>query len=146
MTRKWLGGVLILIATLAAGCLKNNETPVVQPQGAFTGVFYRLRNPRFVNARQIWDTTKINLTLQLSSNNFTVTGDTVLHAGSKGAFAYNSAYIEFQDYTIPGNNTIPVTQLPKIHLTGTYPYQYDGNILRLKAWNDTLVYFYDLKK
>ncbi|WP_158824788.1 hypothetical protein [Mucilaginibacter lacusdianchii] len=146
MMRIRLGGALALIAALATGCLKSNETPIVQPQGTFTGIFYKLRNPRYVNAKQIWDTTKINLSLQLSGNNFAVTGDTTLHAGSKGLFGYNSAYIEFQDNTIPAGNTKPLTALPKIHLAGTYPYQYDGSIFRLKAWNDTLVYFYDLKK
>ncbi|MBS7564616.1 hypothetical protein KHS38_09375 [Mucilaginibacter sp. Bleaf8] len=137
---------LPIVLGLAAGCSKTEDIPPpVQPQGAFSGTFLKLRNPRVVNSKQVWDTTKINLNLTLTGNNFAVTGDTTKHAGSKGPFAYDGAYMQFQDATVPAN-TKDITKLPKIHLAGIFRYQYDGTRLQVLAQTDTLVHFYDLKK
>jgi hypothetical protein len=78
-----------------------------------------------------------------SSSKFQVTGDTTtLHAGSYGNFviATNSS-IQFYDLTYPGTTT-------KIHLSGIYQYNYDGNVLRLTGGNPagTETYKYILRK
>jgi hypothetical protein len=127
-----------------SSCMKSNDTtPIAVPSGTFTGEF------RVVHLNQLTqklDTTKrSNLTLTISqSTGFKITGDTVLyHAGSYGDFALNGTYIQFVDKTLPANIAAP---LPKIHLSGTYQYVYDGTNFQFQAASDTLAYQYILKK
>ncbi|MFD1257603.1 hypothetical protein ACFQ3S_12415 [Mucilaginibacter terrae] len=137
---------LLGIAAALSGCIKGNDdaTPVIQPQGKFTGQYYRVHRN---NTTQVKDTIKANLTLDLTSNTFTITGDTSKHAGSKGTFNYNQSYIEWIDSTVPvGTNSL---DLPKYHLHGLYQYVYNGSSLEFAASTypiDTLIYIYKLKK
>ncbi|WP_345951667.1 hypothetical protein ABDD95_09580 [Mucilaginibacter sp. PAMB04274] len=126
--------------------MKDNSdtTPVVQPQGKFTGQFYRIH--RNANT-QVKDTVKAEIVLDLVSNTFKVTGDTTKHAGSNGKFNYNQSYMEWIDSTVPiGSNSL---NLPKYHLHGLYQYVYNGTNLEFAASTypvDTLIYLYKLKK
>jgi len=133
---------LSALLLLLTSCLKDQEeTPVVQPQGSFKGVFTRLKVNR--TTKKV-DTTKVNLNLDLTSNKFTITGDTVLHAGSKGEFLFNQAAAQYADITVPaGANG---TNLPKAHLNGIFRYAFDGTNLEFSAQNDTLLYYYAFKK
>ena len=143
MKRK-LTYVLLCVAALATGCLKEDNdttTPIVQPQGKFAGKFWRIH--RTINTNKT-DTLKLDVQLELTNNNFQITGDTSKHAGSKGTFDYNNAYIQWTDSTVPtGSNSL---KLPKIHLHGLYQYNYNGSDFRFAASNDTLFYYYELKK
>ncbi|QJD94782.1 hypothetical protein HH214_02265 [Mucilaginibacter robiniae] len=146
MKKRILPFALIALLGLSAGCLKSKQedaTPVVQPQGTFSGQFTRYHYNRINNSV---DSLKISLSLLLSSSNFSVGGDTTKHAGSHGTFQYDNTYLTFADNTVPATNTTPVTLLPKIHLIGSYVYAYDGITLQLRASNDTLIYYYNLKK
>ena len=132
------------LAAVAAGCMKTSNddvTPVLQPQGKFSGTFQRIH---YAPATKKYDTVKLNFQLELVSNTFKVTGDTTKHAGSNGTFGYNTAQIQWIDVTVPtGSNAL---NLPKYHLYGNYNYAYDGTALKFEAFNDTLKYYYDLKK
>lgn len=136
-----------LLGLSIVGCIKSkteDTTPVTQPQGTFTGQFTRYR---YITSTGKTDSSlKINLNLVLSGSHFKITGDTSVHAGSHGNFQYNSAYLNFVDSTISSTNTTPILQLPKIHLYGTYEYAYSSTKLQFRAYNDTLVYFYNFTK
>jgi hypothetical protein len=144
--KKILLYTILGIAAIASGCIKGNDdaTPVIQPQGRFTGQFYRIHRN---NSTQVKDTVKANLTLDLTGNTFKITGDTSKHAGSTGTFNYNQSYIEWIDSTVPvGTNSLT---LPKYHLHGLYQYIYNGTDLQFAASTypvDTLTYVYKLKK
>jgi len=136
---------LLCIAALATGCIKNTDDydPVTPPQGKFTGKFFRIH--RSLNS-QIRDTTKIDLSIELSGNTYKFTGDTSKHAGSYGNFNYNQSYIEWIDNTVPAG--VNSTTLPKPHLNGLYAYIYNGTDFRFSASSmpDTLTYYYEFKK
>ncbi|OKS85308.1 hypothetical protein RG47T_0752 [Mucilaginibacter polytrichastri] len=128
-----------------SSCMKSSSdnTPIAVPSGNFSGQFRVVhRNP---TTGKLDTTKKSNLVLTISTaTGYKITGDTVLyHAGSYGDFSMNSAYIQFIDKTIPANAT---GILPKIHLSGTYQYAYDGTNFQIQAANDTLAYQYVLKK
>jgi hypothetical protein len=136
---------LFAVIILASGCIgnKNTPTPTNYPSGTFTGQFRLIRTNITTG---VHDTSAANIQLSLNtSTGFQVTGDTsVLHAGSHGAYAINSSYIEFQDATYPKTGTPK-----KTHLNGIYQYYYDGSSVfqMLTASSlDTLVLEYDLKK
>jgi hypothetical protein len=141
--KKQLLFTLISLGVLTTGCLKQNNdtTPVVQPQGKFSGTFYRIHKAPTVAK---FDTIKLSMQIELLSNTFKITGDTTKHAGSFGNFDYNQSQIQWIDATVPaGSSTV---KLPKYHLNGIYNYSYNGTALKFEAYNDTLKYFYDLKK
>ncbi|UEG52094.1 hypothetical protein LLH06_14100 [Mucilaginibacter daejeonensis] len=144
MMKKQLLYLLIGVASLSAGCMKDNDsdvTPVAAPQGSFSGQFIRIHLNRTTNKR---DTIKLPIGLEMVNNTFKITGDTTKHAGSFGTFSYNSSYIQWVDATVPtGANAL---NLPKYHLHGIYLYAQDATKLQFQASNDTLLYFYDLTK
>jgi hypothetical protein len=136
---------LFAITILASGCMggKNNPTPVNYPSGTFTGQF-RLIHTNLLTGKH--DTSAANIQLTMSTaTGYQVTGDTsTLHAGSKGAYAINAGYIDFQDATLPKTGTPK-----KTHLNGTYEYYYDGSsVFQMipASSTDTLALQYDLKK
>jgi len=134
---------LPFVVMLAAGCLKsadNSTTTFNAPAGTFTGVFTKLR---YNNAKQKYDTTKANLTLTLTlATGYTVTGDTTLHAGSKGSYSVDPNNILFGDATLNS-----AASAGKTHLSGLYQYGYDGTNFNIQAtYSDTLGFFYQLKK
>jgi hypothetical protein len=136
---------LLPFVVMAFGsCMKSGDsTPIPVPSGTFSGEF---RVIHLNQLTQVKDTSKrSNLVLTISqATGFKVTGDTLLyHAGSYGDFALNGSYIQFIDKTVPANATGP---LPKIHLSGTYQYLYDGTNFQLQVASDTLAYQYILKK
>jgi len=137
--------ILLCVLVLAGGCIKNTDdsNPVVAPQGKFVGKFFRIR--RSLNA-QIRDTTKIDVSLELTNNTYKFTGDTSKHAGSNGNFNYNQSYIEWIDNTVPAG--VNSTLLPKPHLNGLYAYIYNGTDFKFSASSipDTLTYYYEFKK
>jgi hypothetical protein len=135
---------LFAIVILASGCMgtKNNPTPANYPSGTFAGQF-RLIHTNSLTGKH--DTSSANIQLTMSTaTGYQVTGDTSkLHAGSKGAYAINAGYINFQDATL--TKSIPT----KTHLNGTYEYYYDGSsVFQMipAAEVDTLALQYDLKK
>ena len=138
--------MLIVVTAVVTGCIKARDTanPVLQPQGSFTGDFYRIHT-NFQS--KVKDTIKLTLGLELVNNTYKITGDTSKHAGSKGTFNYNQSYIEWTDGTLPiGANGL---KMPKYHLYGPYLYFYDGTKLEFRATTypiDTLTYIYKLKK
>lgn len=131
---------LIAFTAIASGCSHNDisSNPIPVPTGIFSGKFTSLHK----KSSGTVDTLRANI--QLNTTNaglFKLTGDTsTVHAGSHGAFALNSLYIQFRD------STVTVASSAKIHLNGTYQYYYNGSIFQIGASNDTLSYFYDLKK
>jgi hypothetical protein len=132
------------IVMLGAGCLKhteNTDTSATIPTGTFAGQFLRIHYNRTTTK---YDTLKANLTLSMDlKTGYAITGDTTaVHAGSKGDFAMDAYYIQFTDKTY---STTPVNN--KIHLAGTYLYQYNGTDFQIQAVvADTLGFFYNLKK
>jgi hypothetical protein len=142
MKHKILYALPILIALLASCVGKPKVQPALIPSGTFTGQFRLLQRS---SDTQPFDTTAANIviTFQTPANTYTVTGDTsTAHAGSYGNFAVNGSYIIFNDKTFPKNGIAT-----KTHLNGLYQFQYDGNILQMKANAlDTLSLQYDLKK
>lgn len=136
---------LFSIALLASGCIgsKNTPTPTNYPSGTFTGQFRLIRN-NLNTGKHDTSTANIQLTMNTTTG-YQVTGDTsTLHAGSHGAYAINSNYVQFQDVTLPKTGT-PA----KTHLNGNYQYYYDGSSVfqMLTASSlDTVVLEYDLKK
>jgi hypothetical protein len=138
--KKKLFGLLIVSLALIAGCAKEEETPLVIPEGKFSGKFTRLRLNKTTNKI---DTLNANLVITFSTaNGYAVLSDTsVVHAGSKGSYAVDRFFMQF------GNTTIPVGPVPttgKVHLAGIYDYTYKGNSLKFARSNDTLAYYYDL--
>lgn len=141
--KKRLFYILLSICAVVTGCIKDDgdATPAIQPAGKFTGQFIRIHTNQRSLAK---DTVRVNVQLELVNNTFKITGDTTKHAGSKGVFNYNQSYIQWIDETVPaGMNSI---NLPKYHLNGTYNYLYSGSTFKFEAYNDTLLYHYDLKR
>jgi hypothetical protein len=132
--------LLIALLVIAAGCVKKDETPVIIPQGTFSGSFTRLH---YSVATKKLDTLKANLVIKFSTTTgYAVLSDTsVVHAGSKGGYIVDPLYIQFLDSTIPVG---PVPTTGKVHLAGIYEYLYQGNSLKFSQANDTLGYYYDL--
>ena len=134
---------LLVLTVFATGCFKNNNTPPIPyPTGTFEGQF-RLLHKKLTDTKV--DTLK-KATIQLvleTGMTFKVLGDTTtVHAGSKGQYGINSAYMAFSDDTNPKTGTPE-----KIHLYGNYSYIYDGSTLVILAvQGDTINYRYDLKK
>ena len=136
--------LLPLLVLFMAGCMKS--TPDIPPQplpsGTFTGTFKMLHRH---TDKVPYDSVKTNLTLTLQPavNAFAVTGDTsTVHAGSFGSFSFLSQYIEFSDKTYSATSTSS-----KMHLNGTYFFNYDGTNLVIEATSsDTLTVGYFLKK
>ena len=139
MKKNLLGLLVILLVTLA-GCSKEEETPVVIPQGTFSGSFTRLHYSKVTNKM---DTLKANLVIKFSTTTgYAVLSDTsVVHAGSKGGYTVDQLYINFGDNTIPAG---PIPTTGKVHLAGFYEYNYQGTSLKFGRANDTLGYYYDL--
>jgi hypothetical protein len=134
---------LLVLTIFATGCLKNsNPPPLPYPTGTFNGQF-RLLHKKLSETKV--DTLKqANIQLVLETGmTFKVLGDTTtVHAGSKGQYGINSAYMGFNDDTYPKTGTPE-----KIHLHGNYSYIYDGSTLVILAvQGDTINYRYDLKK
>jgi hypothetical protein len=145
MKRKfiYLLPALLVLTIFATGCLKNDNPPptISYPSGTFNGQF-RLLHRNLTN-NKIDTPKRANIQLVLDSGMaYKVLGDTTVHAGSKGQYGINSAYMAFDD------NTYPKTGTPaKIHLHGNYSYIYNGSTLVILAvQGDTLNYRYDLKK
>lgn len=126
---------------LAAGCFNNdNPTPVIAPEGTFTGEFRLLR--KLPNIAKI-DTQKATIQLVITpSVGFKVLGDTTtLHAGSRGHYGFSGNSARFIDSTFKAN------KYTKRYLQGDYLYVYNGTILQLvRTSGDTVSYQYDLKK
>ena len=130
----------MILLVIVAGCAKQEETPVIIPQGKFSGSFTRLHLNRTTNKI---DTLKANMVINFSTTTgYAVLSDTsVVHAGSKGSYTLDRLYIQF------GDNTIPVGPVPttgKSHLAGIYEYTYTGTSFKFAKSNDTLGYYYDL--
>jgi hypothetical protein len=145
--KKFLFFALPVFVMMVSSCVKNNdveETPYIAPVGKFTGNFTRYR-ARFINNKYVYDTTRVSgLVLNLTSTTYKTTGDTSIHAGSKGLYFYDRQLMEYRDSTVKaGTNSI---NLPKPHLNGVFVYNYDGTSLNFSASNDTLLYLYQLKK
>jgi hypothetical protein len=136
---------LLCVAALATSCIKNDSDygPVVPPQGKFAGKFFRIY--RSLNSQKR-DTTRLDVTMELTGSNYKFTGDTSKHAGSYGNFNYNQSYIEWIDNTVPAG--VNSTTLPKPHLNGLYAYVFNGTDLKFSASSnpDTLTYYYEFKK
>jgi hypothetical protein len=135
---------LSVFALLASGCIKNEPDlpPPPLPSGTFTGTFKMLhRHTDKVPYDSL--STNLTLTLQSATNTFAVTGDTTaVHAGSFGTFAIYSQFIAFADKTYSAT-----VVSPKMHLDGTYIYNFDGINLTVEATSsDTLAVGYFLKK
>ena len=143
MKKNLLGLFVLLLVIAVAGCKKTEQQPVVLPEGNFTGKFQRIHlNP----SNNKLDTLYANLIVNLSaSTGYVVLGDTInVHAGSKGTYIADPNFIQFIDNTLLPSGIIPRTG--KTHLAGVYQYLYDGNSLKIGANNDTLSYYYELKK
>lgn len=138
--------LLPFVIMALAGCSKasSDSTPVPVPSGTFSGTFKILRQDKN-NVNLPYDTvTKIPFVMTLNTTTgFQVVSDTsTIHAGSHGDYAVNGTYAYFDDKTYPKTGT-PA----KIHLSGYYPYGYDGTNFQFYAsFADTLVYLYTLKK
>ncbi|MDB5009111.1 MAG: hypothetical protein JWQ84_870 [Mucilaginibacter sp.] len=132
----------LLIVVFASGCIgnKNSAPAPLIPSGTFAGQFRRVHLNQTTGKR---DTLSANIILTMNTTTgYAVTGDTTkLHAGSHGAYAIASSYIQFNDLTYSAS--APQT---KIHLVGTYQYYYDGTIFQMAGNSalDTLSYQYDL--
>jgi hypothetical protein len=136
--------LLPLLLSLGVACSpKTDITPIQAPYGTFTGKFAALI--RKTSPTVGYDTIRDSITLKMSSPGiFAVTGDTTtIHAGSKGSFAYNYNYIQFNDSTKVTTGTGA-----KFHLKGVYVYGYNGAALTMvrNSNTDTLVVQYVLKK
>jgi hypothetical protein len=136
--------LLPLLLSLGVACTpKTDVTPVQAPYGTFTGQFGALIKKSATSAG--YDTIRDSITLKMTSPAaYAVTGDTTtIHAGSKGSFAYNRYYIQFNDSTkvTTGTGT-------KFHLKGVYQYGYNGAALTIERYSntDTALIRYVLKK
>ncbi len=140
--KKNLLGLLIVSLFMIAGCAKEDQAPVVIPEGKFSGNFTRLHLNKTTNKI---DTLKANLVITFSTTTgYAVLSDTsVVHAGSKGSYVVDPLYIQFGDSTIPVG---PVPTTGKVRLAGIYDYIYQGTSLKFAKSNDTIGYFYDLTK
>ena len=138
--KKNLFGLLMILLVIVAGCIKQEETPVIIPQGKFSGSFTRLHLNKAANKI---DTVKANMVITFSPTaGYAVLSDTsVVHAGSKGSYTLDRLYIQFGDNTIPAG---PVPTTGKSHLAGIYDYTYNGINFKFAKSNDTLGYYYDL--
>lgn len=142
---------VICLLTIAAACLygcagKSNVLPntPVPVSGTFTGQFKLYHVNRTTNSSRV-DSAYIGLVMETATG-YKITGDTSkLHAGSHGSYLVDpsSSEILFADQTYP-----PGSSSPKVHLTGSYNYQYDGTTLQLVTYGaqDTLQYFYRLTR
>lgn len=135
---------LFLVFMLGEACSpKSDPVPVPTPFGTYSGKFKLLVKN---SSKGGYDTVKKDsaLILKLSSTgNFAVTGDTAtVHAGSKGLYNYDSAFMGFLD------STYRAVVQPKFHLAGTYRYAYSGDRLQLQRTNlaQDSVLFYDFNK
>ena|ERR1700748_489177 len=132
--------LLPLIALFAAAC-SNKTAPVPIPSGTFSGVFTRLH----VHAG-VTDTVRANITLTMQlATGYAVTGDTTtVHAGSHGSYVINpNNILQFTDNTLP---PVVITVPVKVHLAGTYQYEYDGTNFAIFNIQDTVAFEYALKK
>ncbi len=138
--KKNLFGLFITLLVIASGCKKTEETPLIVPQGKFSGKFTRLHLDKRTNKI---DTLKADMVITLSTTTgYAVLSDTtVVHAGSKGLYGVDRSFIEFSDNTIPAG---PLSIIGKTHLAGVYQYNYNGNNLQIGRSNDTLSYYYNL--
>jgi hypothetical protein len=135
--------LLPLLLALGAACSpKGDSTPIPQPQGTFKGSFGALvKKASGAGYDTIRDTALIiNLT---ANSRFTVTGDTIKHAASKGSFAYNGVYIQFND-----SSKVVTGTGAKFHLKGVYQYGYNGTVFQLQRLSngDTSNIVYNFKK
>ncbi|GAB2693392.1 hypothetical protein GCM10027037_16060 [Mucilaginibacter koreensis] len=146
--KKHLLLLLGFVGMMSAGCLKKSEPAPAPaaPTGTFTGQFIRYHKKLVNNAYQ-YDTLRTNVTVKLTSDGYkyNMTGDTTIHSGSNGTFAYDANYIRFNDVLLPSNLA---TEPVKPHLVGLYAYAYDGtNFILERAYQpDTLRLRYNLKK
>ena len=139
--------LLIITAACLYGCAgKTNILPStpVPVSGTFSGQF-KLYHVSAANNIIRVDSTNLSLNMETATG-YKVTGDTsTLHAGSYGSYQVNvfATQILFADKTFPPGSTSA-----KVHLTGSYNYQYDGATLQLVTYgpHDTLQYFYNLKR
>jgi len=144
-TKTLLFCAVILTAISITGCLKTTApTPVVIPEGNFTGTFTRYH---YSTVSGKIDTLTANITLTMSAaSGFAVGGDTSHHAASHGGYIVDGTNIAFSDATLPsssGNNVPPPT---KTHLNGVYQYSYTaGSALQMQSVGDTLIYQYNMK-
>lgn len=138
--KKNLLGLLIASLVVLAGCAKQEEEPLILPEGKFTGLFTRLHANKTTNKI---DTLKANMVITFSATTgYAVLSDTsVVHGGSKGSFVIDPLYIQFNDTTIPAG---PIPTTGKVRLAGIYEYYYKGNSLKIGRGNDTISYYYDL--
>lgn len=138
--KKNLLGLFIILSVVVAGCAKEEDTPIVIPEGKFSGSFTRLH----LDTKTLKiDTLKANLVITFSTTTgYAVLSDTsVVHAGSKGGFIVDPLFIQFGDTTIPPG---PVPTTGKTHLAGIYEYYYKEGIFKIAKSNDTLDFYYDL--
>ena len=146
MKFKFTSLLVLIIAVLCAGCLKNSSpaTPnaLNVPSGNFTGQFQLIRQH---TATKKYDTTYANCRLVLNPDmSFILTGDTTtVMAAGQGTFGLDqsSGLMFFTDQTAPKNYTL---NSPKKHLTGTFLYNYSGVNLTIGGASDTLSLVYTL--
>lgn len=140
---------VIALAVSAVSCVKNNTADFVAPSapnGTFSGQFRLLHRP--YNGGSVDTAKKANLQLMMSSNGYTyqILGDTTIHAGSHGTYAYDGTFIQFNDATYSATSTPGNYKTTKPHLVGTYQYLFTSNVFQaLRTVGDTLSYQYDLK-
>jgi hypothetical protein len=134
--------LLSLLLVLAVGCGPHYVAPTdSSPEGTYKGLFYLIHITPGTNAIDTISKNNLNLSLETATG-FRITGDTSTnHAGSYGTYRVNTAtsQIRFYDVTWPLNGIST-----KIHLDGSYSYNYDGIILQIKGYGarDTLEYYY----
>lgn len=140
--KKNLFGLLMLTLVVVTGCVKEEEAPLIIPEGKFAGSFRRLHVNKTTNKI---DTLTANVVITFSATTgYAVLSDTsVVHAGSKGGYTIDPYYINFGDSTIPAG---PVPTTGKVHLAGLYQYYYKDNIFKFARTNDTLDLYYDLQR
>jgi hypothetical protein len=137
--------VLLLMICIAAACTKKTDVVNYQltvPTGSFTGKFIRLHLTHATNKVDTINANSLLLNLD-ASGNFTVTGDTSVHAGSFGKYGLGvGSDLVFTDKTFPTTGT-PAKQ----HLNGDYLYTYNSGILEmLRNVSDSLSYQYIFTK
>jgi len=150
MKRQLIYILAILATGYLTGCLKDNpnpgpvvESPLVNPQGNFSGTFTLIHlNPNTGNR----DTSYANLFLYLTNgSNFQVAGDTSkIQAGSHGSYTVDGSIMTmtFTDATVTKRTLF---NTPKKHLNGPFLYTFDGSNLHIYASNDTLNYSYQFQ-
>lgn len=138
--------LMVIAGLFFAGCAKTQgpfvNTPVLS-SGSFSGQF-KLYHVNANSKTVRIDSCNLSLTMELATG-YQVTCDTTLHAASYGQYQVQTtaSQVIFIDKTYPASGT-PT----KVHLSGTYNYQYDGSTLQLVAYGpmDTLQYFYNLTR